>query len=434
MEDVAHASGECVERSCEMIKHWLKMVWNRKRINGLIMLEIFISFLVLFAVLTFAAYYLNNYRKPLGYNIDNVWSINVNSRLPDEGYRNVFSNGLRQLELTMHDLPEIESVGWMGAGPYAHSTSINMRKFNGQEIEIEVNRATDDIQKVLRIPVIAGRWFSQEDNALADEKPALAGGSISSSSVVVERKKPIGSIPVVINAAYARLLFGSKDPIGQLPLDSTCRIIGVIHDFRKAGELSRPGYYQISRINPEDTSRNFWGEFYIRLREGTTASFQGKLIKVLEGVEKGWSFDINTVAQARESDLKKQIVPLIAGGVVAAFLLFMVALGLLGVLWQNVSQRTKEIGLRRALGGTAVNVSRQIHGEQFAITTIGLAAGILVVIQFPLLDLIGFIQPGVYITALVVSVILMYALTYLCSIFPGWLAMDIEPAEALHYD
>jgi putative ABC transport system permease protein len=416
-----------------MIKHWLKMVWNRKRINGLIMLEIFVSFLVLFAVLTFAAYYINNYRKPLGFTIDRVWSIGVNSRLPMEGYKKVYFDGLHQLELAMRDLPEIESVGWMGAGPYAHSTSINGRKLNGQDIEIEINRATDDIQKVLSIPVIAGRWFTKEDNTTIDDRPAFLGGSKSSSSVE-SPKKPIGSIPVVINAEYARLLFGSKNPIGQLPLDSTCRIVGVIQDFRKAGELSAPRYYQISRIRLEDTTQNQWGKFHLRVREGTTAAFQGKLIKVLEGVEKGWSFDINTVAQARESDLKKQLVPLIAGGIIAAFLLFMVALGLIGVLWQNVSQRTAEIGLRRALGGTAENVSRQIHGEQFAITTIGLAAGSIVVVQFPLLDLIGSIQPGVYITALVVSLILMYALTYLCSIFPGWLAMDIEPAEALHYE
>jgi putative ABC transport system permease protein len=416
-----------------MIKHWLKMVWNRKRINGLIMIEIFVSFLVLFSVLTFTAYYINNYRKPLGFNIDRVWSIQVDSRLPAEGHKKVFADGRVQLALAMRELPEIEEVGWMWAGPYAHSTSTTSRTFNGQQVYAETNRASDDIQKVLSIPIIAGRWFSKEDNTTIDTGPLISRGSRSTSGDK-SNKQPVGSIPVVINANYARLLFGSKNPIGQLPLDSTCRIIGVIEDFRKAGELSAPGNYQISRIRLEDTTQNQWGRFYIRVREGTTAAFQGKLIKILEGVEKNWSFDINTVAQARESDLKKQLVPLIAGGVIAAFLLFMVALGLMGVLWQNVSQRTKEIGLRRALGGTAENVSRQIHGEQFAITTIGLAAGSIVVIQLPLLDLIGFIQPGVYIIGLVVSLILMYTLTYLCSILPGWLAMDIEPAEALRCD
>ena len=43
-------------------------------------------------------------------------------------------------------------------------------------------------------------------------------------------------------------------------------------------------------------------------------------------------------------------MPLIAVGLVAGFLMLMVALGLLGVLWQNVTQRTREMGLRRAKG------------------------------------------------------------------------------------
>ncbi len=116
------------------------------------------------------------------------------------------------------------------------------------------------------------------------------------------------------------------------------------------------------------------------------------------------------------------------------FCLLMVALGLIGVLWQNVSQRTKEIGLRRALGGTAKNVSRQIHGEQFIITTIGVTAGSFLAMQLPLINLIDFIKPETYFFALVVSLILMYAITYLCSMFPSWLAMEIQPAEALHYE
>ena len=392
-----------------MIKHLLKMVWNRKRVNGLIMVEIFVSFLVLVVVLTATAYYVSNYRQPLGYNIERVWNVHVDTRLPQKGFNKIRADGMRQVALAMRDLPEIESVGWMNTPPYSHSTWSNGRKYNGQDITIEMNRASVEIKEVLSIPMVAGRWFSRDDDA---------------SKLT----------PVVINERYARLLFGDQDPIGKMPLDSTCRIVGVMQEFRKAGEFSAPVEYQIARVTMDDTTMFRYGVFLIRVREGTTAGFQGKLIGVLESVQKGWSFDITPLVNDRESDFKLRLAPLIAGGVIAGFLLLMVALGLIGVLWQNVSQRTKEIGLRRALGGTALNVSRQIHGEQFVITTLGVLAGLVLIIQLPLLDLIGFIQPGVYVTAMVVSLILMYALTYLCSIIPGWLAMDIEPAEALHYE
>jgi len=430
MENGAHAPCECVERSCPVIKHLLKMVWNRKRINGLIMVEIFVSFIVLFVVLTATAYYISNYYKPLGYNIQDVWIINVNSRLPHEGYGDVRSQGLRQLELAMRDMPEIESVGWMYAGPYARSTWTNGRHIGGKQIYIEINRASDDIQMVLSIPLMSGRWFSPEDNtSTGAPDPAEKSGSAKSGS-----PKPVGRTPVVINELYAKLLFGSGDPIGKMPLDSSCRIVGVMKDFRKAGEFSAPVCYQIERLTLMDSTGNRNGSFYIHVKPGTTMAFQAKLSSVLESVEKGWSFHIEPLTREREADFKLRLAPLIAGGVIAIFLLLMVALGLIGVLWQNVSQRTKEIGLRRALGGTAQNVSWQIRGEQFAITTIGVAVGSFLVLQLPILDLIEFIPAQIYMTALVFSMILLYMLTYLCSMFPSWLAMDIEPAEALHYD
>ena len=409
-----------------MIKHLLKMVWNRKRINGLIMIEIFVSFLVLFVVLTATAFYVSNYYKPLGYSIDGVWSIHVDSRLPGKGYDKVRSDGLIQLENTMKDLPEIESVGYMWAPPYEHSTWIGGKTMNGQSIDVDINQASDEIQHVLAMPLIAGRWFSAEDNASLNIAHPDQGTGPGQEQLAYK--------PVVINESYARLIFGSNDPIGKSPLDSTCRIVGVVKEFRKAGEFSSPVYSQIQRIWLEDTSQVKYGFFLIHVHEGTTIAFQEKLVRTLASVEKDWSFDVKPLSTSREADFKLWLAPLIAGGIVAAFLLIMVALGLIGVLWQNVTQRTREIGLRRALGGTAKNVSWQIHGEQLTITTLSVLAGSILVLQLPLLDLIGFIRPEIYFTALVLSLILIYILTYLCSIFPSWMAMDIEPAEALHYD
>jgi putative ABC transport system permease protein len=113
----------------------------------------------------------------------------------------------------------------------------------------------------------------------------------------------------------------------------------------------------------------------------------------------------------------------------------MVALGLIGVLWQNVSQRIGEIGLRRALGGTPAHLARQIQGEQFVITSIGVTAASGLVLQIPLLNLTdGAVNTEVFLVSLVVSLVVMFGLTYFCSMFPGWLAMQIEPAEALHYE
>ena len=116
------------------------------------------------------------------------------------------------------------------------------------------------------------------------------------------------------------------------------------------------------------------------------------------------------------------------------FLLLMVVLGLVGVLWQNVTQRTQEIGLRRAKGATARRIQQQILGEVVVMTTFAVAAGTLVVVQLPLLDALGFLSPGVMAASLVISAAAIYVLTSVCGFYPARLATRVQPAEALHYE
>ena len=60
-----------------MIRHLLKLVWNRKRSNALMILEICVSFLVVFVVATLGLFFLDNYRRPLGFEWKNVWNVRV---------------------------------------------------------------------------------------------------------------------------------------------------------------------------------------------------------------------------------------------------------------------------------------------------------------------------------------------------------------------
>ena len=70
------------------------------------------------------------------------------------------------------------------------------------------------------------------------------------------------------------------------------------------------------------------------------------------------------------------LTPLIVAGTLAFFLLLMVGLGLIGVLWQNLLQRTREIGLRRAAGASRAAVHRQVLLEQLVLTSLGVLIGV----------------------------------------------------------
>jgi len=57
------------------------MIWNKKKQNALLISEILISFLVLFAVFTLLVHNYKNYKKPMGFDYENVWLVNYNNAL-----------------------------------------------------------------------------------------------------------------------------------------------------------------------------------------------------------------------------------------------------------------------------------------------------------------------------------------------------------------
>lgn len=397
-----------------MLKHLFKLVWNRKRTNFLIILEIFFSFLVLFAVVTLGVFYADNYNHPLGFSYENVWNIAIDLKQTSDDYWTPEQAATtQQLFLALQDFDEVEATAAVLTPPFVFGGRNSVNLYEGRQIEMDVNEVTDDFKNVLDLQVKSGRWFSQEDDAMNWK-------------------------PVVINQHLSQELYGAEDPVGKSfkPWASggDCRVIGVVTDFRKNGEYSELQNYLFERRNLNDPQQRPPRNLLLKVRPGTTALFEEKLITKLQNIARDWSFEIQPLAAMRETHLKFYLAILIGFSVVALSLMIMVGLGLMGVLWQNVTQRTREIGLRRAKGATAGKIHIQILGELLMLTSFGLALGTLIVIQFPLLDLIGFISTKVFLLGLMASLLIIYAIATLCGLYPSYLATKVQPAEALHYE
>jgi putative ABC transport system permease protein len=66
-----------------MTRHLIRLIWNRKRQNVLLTIEILCSFLVLFGIVIFALHFAVNARQPLGFAIDRVWAIEMGRHAPE---------------------------------------------------------------------------------------------------------------------------------------------------------------------------------------------------------------------------------------------------------------------------------------------------------------------------------------------------------------
>lgn len=402
-----------------MIRHLAKLVWNRKRANGLLILEVFFSFLVVLAVTTTGLHYLHAAGQPLGYDWHDVWSVAIDTGQQGGGWGlEDRMDTYRRLLQEARGFDAVVAAAGTSVPPYELGTDTGRVRPRGSHLEAsvqsQVTRTTDGLLETLDLELVAGRWFEASDSALAWE-------------------------PVVIDRDLARAVFGSEDPLGRavdgfFAGETEHRVVGILRDFRKGGELTPAGPYLFRRIDVDDPEALPARFLLVRVRPGTPIAFEEELVDRLQAVAPELTFEVRTLAEARRTALRLRLIPLAAGALVAAFLLLMVALGLVGVLWQNVIQRTRELGLRRATGAARRDVHRQISMELLLVTTLGLALGTLLAIQLPILDLAPSLEPGVLAGGVALAAALLYALALAAAAYPAWLAARIQPAEALRWE
>jgi putative ABC transport system permease protein len=355
-------------------------------------------------------------------------------------------------------MPEVEAVSHISMPTFRNwqwNSDVELK--NGKRVDFNGNRGGDELAATMSIPIVDGRWFTRED-----------GGQSWDA--------------VVINKSMAEDVFGEGRAVGQLiPVNEQPRsgpdageperprrVVGVIEDFRQFGEYSTPGNYMFMRNDivtaaaevpaptpaasgsaavggstskpdtakePGRTRAELPGVIVLRVRPGVTAEFEEKLVKTLQGLAIDWSFSMQPVEDTRSSYLRNNyLTPLAIMGMVAGFLLVMVTLGLSGVLWQNVTQRIRELGLRRAKGADRGRIKRQIFLELALMTSIAVIGGGLLLAQVPVLGWLGPVPKSIYLMSLLLAAAGLFVLTSFCGWYPSLLATRIPPAEALRYE
>jgi len=397
-----------------MIKHMFKLIWHRKRRNLLMILEILICFIVLFVVFITVIFQLNNYLKPLGFDYHDVWMITMDWQNQDP--ESVIAT-LEQIRTALDAIPAVESHALSNSLMFIPTAVSGAKvKYNGVEISTEYLRGGDDFAEVLRIPILAGRWFTAEDD--------------------ISYRRAL-----VINRKLEKDLFRGENGLGKIITEDEeeCIVVGIISDFRNSGELSRSKKIAFERINLDAeitgshfVSDNFGKRILIRVKPGTTMDFEEKLVGAISSVAKTFTIRATTMELARQKSNRTNVTLPIILAIVCGFLIINVSLGLFGIIWYNTGKRRPEIGLRRAMGATVIDIYKQIVGESVVLTSIAVGLASLICLQLPLLNPIPFVETKVYYWAWLSSLVLIYLISVLCAAYPGKLAAETQPAMALH--
>ena len=386
-----------------MIKHILTLVWNKKRSNVLMLLEIFVAFLILFAVFTFAIHYLRIYQSPLGFNTTESMLVYLTM---DEEMDSVAQLEMReQLRREIEAFPQVEGASFISnVAPFTGSMWSWSNDDNGFEVWTCIYTTDDRYDQVAQLNVIEGRWYNEND--LNGKYPAM-----------------------VVNKMFIDKYFPDKSMIDSvIAIGGERKIVGVVDYFKYRDEFEAEMPLSFLQTPLSDSDLR---SMHIRLRAGTPAEFEEDLNNTIARVTKKRDFIINALETERVRQSRSTWIPLIAGLSICGFLILNIALGLFGVLFYNINNRRAEIGLRRALGASQGEITSQFTLEVFLVAFIAMLMAAILAVQFPLLGVIEIPAENFY-WSILATFGLISIVVFACAFMPSRQAAGIHPAAALH--
>jgi predicted permease len=345
-----------------------------------------------------------------------TWQMNIPQRLTTPADRLAF---YQDFFARMEALPGVVSVGGTTRVPLGSTSVTTTVQVDGRPVpvaelpEVQFRRAMHNYFKTMGIPIRRGRDFSTNDGPTA---PSVA----------------------VINDTMARRVFPNQDPIGQRirtgpnATGPWTTIIGVIGDIRHGGleEEPQPELYITAQQGPPVSP------FIVVRASGDPAALTETIRAEARRIDKNLPlYDMRTMSTLRSEAVATRRFILIIVGAFGALALGLAAIGVYGVMSLIVSERTREVGVRLALGAQPSELLTMIVGQAAKLAGIGIAIGVAAALPMaPLLDsqLYGIesFDPATFI-AVPAALLIIAALA---ALVPARKAMRIDPLAALRID
>jgi putative ABC transport system permease protein len=327
----------------------------------------------------------------------------------DAALRDLLARDLEALET----MPGVRAASatffrpWQGGGS---SFEVVVEGRRMEKVRSQVYTVDPGIYDTLGIEVTEGRGLTAEDVVLEDDATRY---------------------PVTISRGLADLLFPEGGAVGQVLTDGEGQeqypVVGVFERFYNP--YGWPIHEQATFFALPATSASGTG-FLVRADPGQTEQVTGAIEARLLAVEEERNVQTGTIPELRDNLQAGDRLMVVVLELLMALLVFVTALGIIGLTAFSVAERRRTIGTRRALGATRAAVLRYFLVENWLVVTLGAALGVAlaVALNVGLLEVVEGARLGAPILA--GGVLLLWTIGLGAALGPALRGASIEPAIA----
>lgn len=429
-----------------MIKHIWTIIWNQRRSNGWIFMELLLVFAVLWIMMDSMLVSLVTYNRPLGFDITNVYSVKVGrlspgmpGYLPDSLAKTSEGEDLIRLVDNIRRAPEVEEAGISYAScPYTWYTSwsplVRADADTSTNTGSDVN-LSDYFQRFLVTPSYFDvlRMKDNEGHPLRQE---------------VERNEGV----LVVSADMEKKFFDGQSAKGQSlkwSAKSTNLLkIAAVSDAVRRDEfaMSEPSYYELMRTDEDIVNMISYAHAerancLVRMKDGfRTEEMEPFLERMGEQLEVNnlYVSSVVSLEEFRAVFLKQSLDTLKKKCALVGFMLVNVFFGIIGTFWLRTQYRRGELGLRSALGASRSVLERYLNVEGLSL----LAFTVPLILIF-IANMLFFDLPDTYrlpytwwrfLLTFGGSCLLLGGMIWSGIWFPARKIARMNPADALHYE
>lgn len=290
--------------------------------------------------------------------------------------------------------------------------SKSMALSNGKEKKLgSVNGSSEEAFEVMNIEIEEGKPFTKAD-VLGKSKKGVIGYTMA-EKLFIDPKSAIGKTVKANDVRFE--IIGIAKKKGDRQMDDGIFV---------------PYTATFGTLNPDKTFFNI----YI----GTTSEETIQTVKVSakEALLKRYnSDDFSVIEQSQILSSINSIFGIINGVLIAigSISLFVGGIGIMNIMYSTVTERTKEIGIRRAIGATEKDILLQFLSESVVLSLLGGIGGLLLAVIVVLITRL-FFPASINAVAVIVAIVVSSAIGIFFGIFPARRAAKLSPIDAIRYE